>query len=159
MGAVVACWVFSGNYIFTGLFGLMTMLGQLEYYRMVMNAGIFPARRITIVGAISCFATVRKCCRDKNSFFRSVSGTLTSDVCSLLGTLHSRVTSNMLTNVWFVGYDLVSNYETRGILDIRNCNYFHGDVLFRLRTFFLGSNTNIRNRTRANSSKPCVTRA
>ena len=39
MGAVVACWVFSGNYIFTGLFTLMTILGQLEYYRMVMNTG------------------------------------------------------------------------------------------------------------------------
>ena len=30
MGLVVACWVFSGNYIFTGLFTLMTILGQLE---------------------------------------------------------------------------------------------------------------------------------
>ena len=35
MGAVVAGWVFSGNYIFTGLFASMTVLGQLEYYRMV----------------------------------------------------------------------------------------------------------------------------
>lgn len=30
MGAVVACWVFSGNYIFTGLFTLMTILGQVS---------------------------------------------------------------------------------------------------------------------------------
>jgi hypothetical protein len=29
MGVVVACWVFSGNYIFTGLFTLMTILGQV----------------------------------------------------------------------------------------------------------------------------------
>lgn len=58
MGAVVACWVFSGNYIFTGLFTLMTVLGQLEYYRMVMNTGIYPARRISIVGACSMFLTV-----------------------------------------------------------------------------------------------------
>lgn len=57
MGAVVACWVFSGNYIFTGIFTLMTVLGQLEYYRMVMNAGIYPARRISVTGACAMFVT------------------------------------------------------------------------------------------------------
>jgi hypothetical protein len=36
MGGVVACWVFSGNFIFTALFTLMTILGQLEFYRMAM---------------------------------------------------------------------------------------------------------------------------
>ena len=59
MGALVACWVFSGNYIFTGLFTLMTVLGQLEYYRMVINTGVYPARRITVLGACSMFVTVR----------------------------------------------------------------------------------------------------
>ena len=59
MGAAVAGWVFSGNYVFTGLFTLMTILGQLEYYRMVMNTGVYPARRISIVGAASMFLTVR----------------------------------------------------------------------------------------------------
>jgi hypothetical protein len=59
MGAVVACWVFSGHYIFTGIFTLMTILGQLEYYRMVMNTGVYPARRISVVGACSMFLTVR----------------------------------------------------------------------------------------------------
>jgi hypothetical protein len=58
MGATVACWVFSGNYVFTGLFALMTILGQLEYYRMVMNTGVYPARRISVIGAVSCFLTV-----------------------------------------------------------------------------------------------------
>eukprot|EP00591_Stephanopyxis_turris_P013179 CAMPEP_0195532580 /NCGR_PEP_ID=MMETSP0794_2-20130614/38545_1 /TAXON_ID=515487 /ORGANISM="Stephanopyxis turris, Strain CCMP 815" /LENGTH=508 /DNA_ID=CAMNT_0040664853 /DNA_START=228 /DNA_END=1754 /DNA_ORIENTATION=- len=57
MGAIVAGWVFSGNYVFTGLFTLMTILGQLEYYRMVMNAGIYPARKISVVGAASMFIT------------------------------------------------------------------------------------------------------
>lgn len=57
MGAVVAAWVFSGNYIFTGLFCLLTILGQLEYYRMVMNTGVFPARRISVIGATSMFVT------------------------------------------------------------------------------------------------------
>lgn len=55
MGVAVACWVFSGNYIFTGLFTLMTVLGQLEYYRMVINTGVYPARRISVIGACSMF--------------------------------------------------------------------------------------------------------
>jgi len=57
MGAAVAAWVFSGNYIFTGLFCLITILGQLEYYRMIMNTGVFPARRISVIGATSMFVT------------------------------------------------------------------------------------------------------
>jgi phosphatidate cytidylyltransferase len=57
MGLAVAGWVFSGNYLFTGLFTLMTILGQLEYYRLVMNTGVYPARRISIVGACSMFLT------------------------------------------------------------------------------------------------------
>jgi CDP-diglyceride synthetase len=57
MGLVVAGWVFSGSYIFTGLFTLMTLLGQLEYYRMVINTGVYPARRISVVGACSMFLT------------------------------------------------------------------------------------------------------
>ena len=58
MGAAAAGWVFSGNYVFTGFFTLMTILGQLEYYRMVMNTGVYPARRISIIGAASMFLTV-----------------------------------------------------------------------------------------------------
>jgi phosphatidate cytidylyltransferase len=61
MGAVVALWVFSGNYIFTGLFTLMTILGQLEYYRMIMNTGVSPARRISVLGACSMFLSALLC--------------------------------------------------------------------------------------------------
>lgn len=57
MGFSVACWVFSGNWIFTGIFTLMTILGQLEYYRMVINTGLYPARKISVVGASSMFLT------------------------------------------------------------------------------------------------------
>ena len=57
LGASVALWVYSGNYIFTTLFTLMTALGQLEYYRMVMQANIYPARRISVVGACATFVT------------------------------------------------------------------------------------------------------
>eukprot|EP00804_Cyclotella_cryptica_P000677 CCRYP_014693-RD/>CCRYP_014693-RD protein AED:0.00 eAED:0.00 QI:337/1/1/1/1/1/2/214/628 len=57
MGLIVAAWVYSGNYIFTTLFTLMTALGQLEYYRMVMNTGIYPARRISVLGACAMFVS------------------------------------------------------------------------------------------------------
>jgi CDP-diglyceride synthetase len=57
MGVVVAGWVYSGNYVFTALFTLMTALGQLEYYRMVMNTGIYPARKISVLGACAMFVT------------------------------------------------------------------------------------------------------
>ena len=57
MGFAVACWVFSGNYIFTAVFTSMTILGQLEYYKMIMNTGVYPARRISVIGASSMFLT------------------------------------------------------------------------------------------------------
>jgi len=57
LGASVALWVYSGNKIFSALFTLMTALGQLEYYRMVMRANIYPARRISVVGACATFVT------------------------------------------------------------------------------------------------------
>jgi CDP-diglyceride synthetase len=57
MGMAVAGWVFSGNYIFTTLFTLMTVLGQLEYYRMVQSTGVYPARRLSIVGACCMYLT------------------------------------------------------------------------------------------------------
>mmetsp|Transcript_5300 Transcript_5300/g.11599 ORF Transcript_5300/g.11599 Transcript_5300/m.11599 type:complete len:596 (+) Transcript_5300:114-1901(+) len=57
MGIAVAGWVYSGNYVFTTLFTLMTALGQLEYYRMVMETGVYPARRISVLGACAMFVT------------------------------------------------------------------------------------------------------
>lgn len=57
LGLGAAAWVYSGNYIFTTIFMLMTALGQLEYYRMVMNTGVYPARKISIVGALSMYIT------------------------------------------------------------------------------------------------------
>lgn len=57
MGAFAAFWVFSGSFIFTTLFTLVTAMGQLEYYRMVMNKGIYPARKISLAGACIMFVT------------------------------------------------------------------------------------------------------
>ncbi|GMI15814.1 hypothetical protein TrVE_jg4364 [Triparma verrucosa] len=57
MGVAVAVWVFSGNYIFTSLFTLMVLLGQLEYYRGVMSTGVYPARKISVLGSCAMFLT------------------------------------------------------------------------------------------------------
>lgn len=57
MGLCAAGWVFSGNLIYTGIFTSMCILGQLEYYRMVMNTGVYPARKISVIGGASCFLT------------------------------------------------------------------------------------------------------
>lgn len=115
MGAIVACWVFSGNYIFTGLFTLMTILGQLEYYRMVMNTGIYPARRISIVGACSMFITA------------SPLDLVLLSTCSPLlilyhhsfllsaGTVCTESASNMPPNVWNLDNDLVFNDAPRSV--------------------------------------------
>lgn len=57
MGIAVSIWVFSGNYIFTGLFTAMVLLGQLEYYRGVISTGVYPARKISVLGSCSMFLT------------------------------------------------------------------------------------------------------
>jgi len=57
MGIVVAGWVFSGDYLFTGFFGSLVILGQLEYYRGVIQTGVYPARKISVVGSLAMFAT------------------------------------------------------------------------------------------------------
>jgi hypothetical protein len=59
MGVLAACWVFSGNYVFTGLFNLVTIISQLEFHRAVVKTGVYPARRIAILGACSMFLSVR----------------------------------------------------------------------------------------------------
>ena len=61
MGAVVAAWVFSGNCIFTSLFAVMAIVGQLEYYRMALHTGVIPARKVSVMGAAAMFITVRTC--------------------------------------------------------------------------------------------------
>jgi len=51
MGAVASVWIFSGNAAYAfGLF-LTVSLAQLEYYRMVIATGVYPARRISIVSS------------------------------------------------------------------------------------------------------------
>lgn len=115
MGAVVACWVFSGNYIFAGIFCLITILGQLEYYRMVMHTGVFPARRISVVGATSMFVTVRKllCIIHSVLVFHRVHLHVRCSVCAfacfvffLSGLVCARTSSDLLTDVWNMGNDL-----------------------------------------------------
>jgi hypothetical protein len=46
----------SGNYLFTGLFTAST-IWSARVHRLVMNTGVYPARRISIIGACSMFLT------------------------------------------------------------------------------------------------------
>ena len=57
MAAVASCWIFSGNALFAaGMFFTVT-LAQLEYYRMVIATGVYPARRISIVSSSLLYFT------------------------------------------------------------------------------------------------------
>lgn len=72
MGAAATGWVFSGNFIFTSVFTLATILAQLEYYRMAMRVGIYPARKISVVGACSMYVTVSPLSSRKINFTANV---------------------------------------------------------------------------------------
>lgn len=164
MGAVVAAWVFSGNYIFTGVFCLMTILGQLEYYRMVMSTGVFPARRISVVGATSMFVTVRTILILLMMMLWLLFGFVDSEIdhgateidpskpvlnishtfCSYFlpkGALCARVASNLSSHVWTVGHDLEIDDETANCDHSRNCHHFYRYVLLGLRPVLLGPNS------------------
>ena len=57
MGLGCAGWVFSGDYIFTSVFAILVTIGQLEYFRGVLQTGVYPARRISVVGSAAMFIT------------------------------------------------------------------------------------------------------
>ena len=109
MGAAVAFWVFSGNFLFTTLFTLMTALGQLEYYRMVMRVGIYPARKISVVGACAMFITVSS----KTLFLTLLKSSYASCLCLffIIGISCSRIASNLPAIVWNIRNDLVFDHE------------------------------------------------
>ena len=46
LGLIATFWIFSGNGIFTLGFLLTTIISQLEYYNMVQNTGVEPAKKI-----------------------------------------------------------------------------------------------------------------
>ncbi|CAN0480171.1 unnamed protein product, partial [Discosporangium mesarthrocarpum] len=49
LGGVATVWIFSGNWVFSAVFAMQALLAQLEYYRMAMQRGLKPARRISAV--------------------------------------------------------------------------------------------------------------
>ncbi|CAM9253628.1 unnamed protein product, partial [Chrysoparadoxa australica] len=57
MAFAVTAWIFSGNWAFTSLFLLQSLLGQLEYYRMAMQRGHLPARKISAVASVLLFSS------------------------------------------------------------------------------------------------------
>ncbi len=136
MGIAVACWVFSGNYVFTALFTLMTILGQLEYYRMIMSTGVYPARRISVIGASSMFLTVSWW---QSTIFPLISGFLMLYFTLVLGIVCAQSSSDLSTDVWPLGDDLVPHNETIIHHYSRDCSYIYWHVLSWLCPFILGT--------------------
>ncbi|CAB1096652.1 unnamed protein product [Ectocarpus sp. CCAP 1310/34] len=56
MAAVATVWIFSGNWFFSVGFALQALLAQLEYYRMAMQKGVKPARRISAVATVLLYS-------------------------------------------------------------------------------------------------------
>lgn len=52
LGALATYWVFGGQWVFLAGFLLQALFAQREYYRMCINAGITPARRISFVSTL-----------------------------------------------------------------------------------------------------------
>ena len=140
MGFCVACWVFSGNWIFTGIFTLMTILGQLEYYRMIINTGVYPARKISVVGASSMFLTVSRCnsLQKPKPIFRLTCFEL------IQGSFCTSAASNLPSNVWLMGHDLVSNNAKEGHFYSRDRSNIHRYVLPWICSVLLGQNAALR---------------
>lgn len=55
LGTLATMWIFSGNGIFTLGFLLTTVISQLEYYQMVGNTGVEPAKKTGIVASCLSF--------------------------------------------------------------------------------------------------------
>ena len=140
MGAIVACWVFSGNFLFTGLFTAMTILGQLEYYRMVMKTGVYPARRISVLGACSMFVTVSTICVSTMHLTITILSLtrIQTSTKSLKGIVLSQLASNMSSCIGNVRNDLDDDHEAQGCYYPRNSYYLHRNVLPRIHSFLLG---------------------
>lgn len=155
MGFCVACWVFSGNYIFTGIFTLMTILGQLEYYRMIINTGVYPARKISVVGASSMFLTVSRC-RSLWPILPPASPNCRLTSFELIpGSFCTSAASNMPSNVWFMGHDLVSNNAKEGHFYSRDRSNIHRHVLSWICSILLGQNATLRYDERTHSFGSC----
>lgn len=56
MGLIATLWIFSGNWVFSIGFAMQAVLAQLEYYRMAMQKGVQPARRISLISTASLYA-------------------------------------------------------------------------------------------------------
>ena len=139
MGAMVACWVFSGNVLFASFFTLMTALGQLEYYRMIMKTGIYPARRISVLGACSMFMTVSLPENIERERFENLSHRLSWKIFQ--GSVCSQPTSDLSSGLRNICHDLVPDDEEKGQHNFGNRNNIYWNVLFRLYPIILGSDT------------------
>lgn len=60
LGAVATLWIFSGNGYFTLGFFLTAVISQIEYYHMVENTGVQPAKKIGIISSGLCYIVASK---------------------------------------------------------------------------------------------------
>lgn len=52
LGLVVSCWIFSSPALHVAVFCAMGILAQQEYYEMAQGRGLFPARKLSMVGSL-----------------------------------------------------------------------------------------------------------
>lgn len=52
LGLLVSCWIFSSPALHVGVFCAMGVLAQQEYYEMAQGRGLFPARKLSMVGSL-----------------------------------------------------------------------------------------------------------
>lgn len=55
LGLTATLWIFAGNGFFTLGFLVTTIISQLEYYQMVENTGVAPAKKIGIISSLLCY--------------------------------------------------------------------------------------------------------
>lgn len=55
LGLLATLWIFAGNGVFTCGFLITTIISQLEYYEMMQNTGVVPAKKIGITSSLLCY--------------------------------------------------------------------------------------------------------
>ncbi|KAG8459838.1 hypothetical protein KFE25_014401 [Diacronema lutheri] len=55
LGLVVSCWIFSSAALHVAVFCAMGVLAQQEYYEMAQSRGLFPARKLSMVGSLAMY--------------------------------------------------------------------------------------------------------
>jgi len=55
LGALVSMWIFSGTYAFLGVFAIMAVIAQNEYYFMAKQNGCYPTWKLGTLGSLAMY--------------------------------------------------------------------------------------------------------